>query len=431
MLTVGRQLTIDVIDLDYKGQGVSRIDGYVIFTPGLLVGEKAVVEITKINKSFAEADLIEILTISKKRVHDSSLLGSIELYHLDVLEQIKWQEKVTIETFKKIANLDIALNETITDQRYINYRNKSVFHVIEGPVIKLGLYLKNYLLTETQQFVLSDKVTNKFLNLINRSYLPIETNVLTHVAFRTNEKGQILITFVSKKEDVKGLDFLVKRLKNEEEVVGITLNIKDHPKHILGEQSIVLYGKNEIIETLKNYQLPINDRSFFQINFPVMKKVFNKIEEHLLKDSILIEAYSGIGTIGLSLLDQVKSCVMIESNKENIEMSKLIIDQNHINQIELVEARAEHVIDKYPGDILLVDPPRQGLLQSFVDKVLLMQFKQMIYVSCDVKTLVRDLVLLSEVFEVTDIYPIRMFHHTISIETLVILKRKNSERSEL
>lgn len=431
MLTVGRQLTIDVIDLDYKGQGVSRIDGYVIFTPGLLVGEKAVVEITKINKSFAEADLIEILTISKKRVHDSSLLGSIELYHLDVLEQIKWQEKVTIETFKKIANLDIALNETITDQRYINYRNKSVFHVIEGPVIKLGLYLKNYLLTETQQFVLSDKITNKFLNLINRSYLPIETNVLTHVAFRTNEKGQILITFVSKKEDVKGLDFLVKRLKNEEEVVGITLNIKDHPKHILGEQSIVLYGKNEIIETLKNYQLPINDRSFFQINFPVMKKVFNKIEEHLLKDSILIEAYSGIGTIGLSLLDQVKSCVMIESNKENIEMSKLIIDQNHINQIELVEARAEHVIDKYPGDILLVDPPRQGLLQSFVDKVLLMQFKQMIYVSCDVKTLVRDLVLLSEVFEVTDIYPIRMFHHTISIETLVILKRKNSERSEL
>ena len=162
-----------------------------------------------------------------------------------------------------------------------------------------------------------------------------------------------------------------------------------------------------------------------------MKKVFNKIEEHLLKDSILIEAYSGIGTIGLSLLDQVKSCVMIESNKENIEMSKLIIDQNHINQIELVEARAEHVIDKYPGDVLLVDPPRQGLLQSFVDKVLLMQFKQMIYVSCDVKTLVRDLVLLSEVFEVTDIYPIRMFHHTISIETLVILKRKNSERSDL
>ncbi len=431
MLTVGRQLTVEVIDLDYKGQGVSRIDGYVIFTPGLLVGEKAVVEITKINKSFAEADLIEILTISKKRVHDSSLLGSIELYHLDVLEQIKWQEKVTVETFKKIANLDITLNETITDQRYINYRNKSVFHVIEGPVIKLGLYLKNYLLTETQQFVLSDKVTNKFLNLINRSYMPIETNVLTHVAFRTNEKGQILITFVSKKEDVKGLDFLVKRLKNEEEVMGITLNIKDHPKHILGQQSFVLYGKNEIIETLKNYQLPINDRSFFQINFPVMKKVFDKIEEHLLKNSVLIEAYSGIGTIGLSLLDQVKSCVMIESNKENIEMSKLIIDQNHIHQIELVEARAEHVIDQYPGDVLLVDPPRQGLLQTFIDKVLLMQFKQVIYVSCDVKTLVRDLVLLSEVFEITHIYPIRMFHHTISIETLVILKRKSNERSDL
>ncbi len=267
MLTVGRQIEIEIIDLDYKGQGVARLDGYVIFTPGVLVGEKAIVEITQIKKSFAEANLTELLTISKQRVHDSSLLGSIELYHLSVNEQIKWQEKITRETFSKIAHIDIELDETITDDRFTYYRNKSVFHVMDEPVIKLGLYLKNYLLSETQQFVLADKVSNKFLNLINRSFIPIERNVLKHVMFRTNEKQEILITFVATKEKVKGLDLLLKRLKNEKEVVGITLNIKDNPRQILGQNSIVLYGKNEIIETLDRFELPINDRSFFQLIF--------------------------------------------------------------------------------------------------------------------------------------------------------------------
>ena len=118
MLTAGRQITIDVIDLDFKGQGVSRFDGYVIFTPGLLIGEKAIVEIEKVKKSFANATIIEILKISKDRVHDSSMLGSIELYHLSIEQQIKWQEKITKDTFSKIANINIDLMPTITDDRY-------------------------------------------------------------------------------------------------------------------------------------------------------------------------------------------------------------------------------------------------------------------------------------------------------------------------
>ncbi len=424
MLTVGRQIEIEAIDLDYKGQGVARLDGYVIFIPGLLISEKAIVEIIQINKSFAEAVIIEILSYSKKRVHDSSLLGSIELYHLAVDEQIKWQERITKETFFKIAHRNVNLSETITDDRYTYYRNKSVFHVLDEPVIKLGMYLKNYLLSETQQFVLADKVTNKFLNIINRSFIPIEKGIVKHVVFRTNEKQEILITFVAIKEDVKGLDLLIKRLTNEQEIVGITLNIKDNSRQILGRESIVLYGKNEIVESLGRFDLPINDRSFFQINFPVMKKVFEIIKESLLPNQQLVESYSGIGTFGLALLDQVKSCIMIESNKDNISMAKQIKDTYHLEQIEIIEGRAEQIIDQYEGDCLLVDPPRVGLMKSFVDKVLEMNFKQMIYVSCDVKTLARDVELLSEQYEINSVHPVRMFHHTTAIETLVILSHK-------
>ncbi|QWB96463.1 23S rRNA (uracil(1939)-C(5))-methyltransferase RlmD [Mycoplasmatota bacterium] len=426
MLTVGRQITIEVIDLDFKGQGVSRHEGYVIFTPGLLVGEQAIVEIEKIKKSFANANIVEILKVSKKRVHDSSMLGSIELYHLNVDDQIKWQEKVTRDTFSKIAQINVDLMPTITDQRFTHYRNKSVFHVLDEPMIKVGMYLKNYLLTETQQFVLSDKVTNKFLNLINRSMIPVEKNVLKHIVFRSNEKEEILITFVSTKEEVKGLDLLVKRLSAHEEVQGITLNIKDHQKRILGSKSIVLYGKNLIRQSLNQFELPINDRSFFQINFPVMKKTFNIIKQHLMKDVDVTEAYSGIGVIGLSLLDHIKTLTMIESNHENVLMAENILNKYNIDKVSLIEARAEDIIEEYQADVLIVDPPRQGLMPKLIDKIKDIDFKQIIYVSCDVKTLARDYQLLSEKYDIAYLYPIRMFHHTISIETLMILNKKNN-----
>lgn len=424
MLEIGNKIEIEAIDLDFKGQGVSRIDNYVIFTPGLLKDEKAIVEITKLNKNFAESKLIKLITISKKRTHDSSMLGSIELYHLETNEQIKWQERITKETFSKIAQIDVKLEDTIADDRVINYRNKSVFHVMNHQTIKLGLYLKNFELTETQQFILADKVTNKFLNLINRSLIPVEKDVLTHVVFRSNEEQQILITFVSRKEQVKGLDILIKRLSEHEEVVGITINLKDHPKHILGAKSIVKYGKNEIVERLKHYELPINDRSFFQINFPVMKLVFDKINGYINNHSKIVEAYSGIGVIGLSLLEKAKEVIMIESNKENIQMAQQIIFNHRIANVILVEDKAEDVIENYDGDVLIVDPPRQGLMPTFVDKIKQMNFEQIIYVSCDVKTLARDIQLLSDLYEIKHIHPIRMFPQTISLETLVLLNKK-------
>jgi 23S rRNA (uracil1939-C5)-methyltransferase len=352
------------------------------------------------------------------------MLGSIELYHLSIDEQLKWQEKVTKDTFSKISQKEIELMPTITDERYTNYRNKSVFHVLDEPVIKLGMYLINYLLPETQQFVLSDRITNKFLNLINRSMMPIERNTIKHVVFRTNEKEEILITFVSTKEKVKGLDLLVKRLSSHDEVVGITLNIKDHPKHILGSKSFVLYGKNLITQSLNKFSLPINDRSFFQINFPVMKKAFDVIKEHLLKDVEVTEAYSGIGVIGLSLIDEVKSLTMIESNHANVLMAEEILNQYDIENVSLIEARAEEIIEEYQADVLIVDPPRQGLIKSLVDKIRDIDFSQIVYVSCDVKTLARDYQLLSDLYEISYIYPIRMFHHTTSIETLMILNKK-------
>lgn len=424
MLTVGDMVQLSAIDLDYKGQGVCKPEGYVIFVAGLLVGETAEVQITKLNKSFGEGTILKLLKISKDRTHDTSDLGSIDLYHLHHHQQVAWQEKITKETFKKIGNIDLEITETLKDGRLINYRNKSVFHVLPEPVLKLGLYKKDYTLVQVPLFILADTLTNKFVNLINRISVPIDSDTLKHVVFRTNEKNQILITFVSVKEDVLGLDKLVDKLKRELEVVGITQNIKPNEKQILGDVSYVLYGKNEIDQALRPFDVTINDRSFFQVNWPMMRMVYDVVKTHVKDYKHIVEAYSGIGSIGYTIYDQVDHLTMIESNEENVQMAKQIIEDKALHHIDLINQRAEDVIGEYDGDILIVDPPRNGLFKKFIDQVLHMNFKRMIYLSCDVKTLARDIALLAEKYEITYAYPIRMFPQTTSIETLIILDKK-------
>lgn len=423
MLTVGSIITEKVIDVDYLGQGVIKHDGYVIFVPRLIDGELAKIKITKVKKNFCQGVVVDILEASPDRNLETSQLDALNLYHMIPTRQLAWQEKTTKETFKKIANLDISLDETIYDDRYIHYRNKSVFHVIEDSVLRLGLYdtTKNNIV-DTDDFMLSDVVTNKILKFINDAKFKIEKNGLTHVVFRTNLKGEILITFVSRKDQIRGLTQVVEALQMFSFVIGVTFNVNRNHKVILGKESTTLFGENIIRERLNGVDMLINDRAFFQINLPVIEKAYQLIKDDLMQDDVVLDAYSGIGSIGYYIYDKAKKVIMVESNKQNINLAHQIRDQFDVKNIEIAYQRAELYQVKEPIDKVICDPPRNGLMPEFVNLLLEMKPKKIYYLSCDVKTLSRDINLLKENYEIESIHPIRMFYHTTSLETLVILK---------
>lgn len=424
MLTVGSIIVERAIDVDYQGQGVIKHDGYVIFVPKLMGKELARVEITKVKKNFCKAEVIEILEPSEDRSDLTSDLDALNLYHMKPKRQIAWQEKTTIETFKKIADMDVTLSETISDDRYEYYRNKSVFHVIEDTTLRLGLYdTSKDNLIDTSSFALSDQVTNQVLTFLNNSKFKIEKSVLTQVVFRTNLKGEILITFVSKKEQVRGLAQIVTALKSFNFVVGITFNVNRNHKVILGKESTTLDGVNLIKEHLNGIDLTINDRAFFQINVPVIEKAYQIIKSDLNETDVVIDSYSGIGSIGYYIYDKVKKVIMVESNKQNINLAHQIRDDHVIKNVEIAYQRAEAYQAQEQVDKVICDPPRNGLMPAFIDNLLVLKPKKIYYLSCDVKTLARDIKLLSESYEIEVIYPIRMFYHTTALETLVILKQ--------
>lgn len=429
MLTVGNRIKGLSVDLDYQGQGVIKHDGYVIFVKGLLDQEEALVEITKLRKKFGEAKIIEIIKKSIDRRDDvESILGSCDMVHMTEQKQLLWQKRITEETLKKITGLDLTVEDVITDHKARHYRNKSVFHVMEDRLLKLGLYQKDfYKLVKVDSFSLADEKTNEVLKLLNDSNIIIDSKILKYVVCRTNPKGEILVTLVAKSSDFLGLEKIMNVLKTVKNIVGLTLNMMDDQTSILGSKSYTMFGENRINEPLGGIDIFLDDRSFYQINPPVIEKAYALMKAHMKDNLSIIDSYSGVGSIGFYLADKAKKVVMIESNEEAIDNANLTKSRYAYHHIDVVLGRAEEVIDQYDADILIVDPPRNGLLPEFIDKILLKEYQQIFYLSCDAKTLARDLVSLHDKYHIESVYPLKMFYQTSSLETLVFLNKKTQE----
>lgn len=425
MLTVGNRLVATAIDLDYLGQGVVKHEGYVIFVPHLLIGETAEIKITKIKNQYAEAKIEHRLTDSQDRFHHpDSMYGGADLLHLSHQAQCEWQRRITSETLKKIGDIEFFVDEILSDSKATHYRNKSVFHVMDSPILKLGLYASDHQkLIQARTYILADEPTNKILSFLYDHPVIIDHKSCSHLVIRTNPTGEALVTMVSTKPLFKGQNEFVERLKSLDFVIGITLNIRDNPKHILGRHSIVLYGDNLMTEPLGSLDVTITDRSFFQVNLPVSMMAYDIIKREILRNCVVIDAYSGIGSIGFYISDVVRKVMMIESNKESILMANKIKENHQLNHVDIICDQAEVVMKHLSAEVIITDPPRNGLMPEMIEHIIKSTVTQMFYLSCDVKTLARDLKMLTHSFEITKIIPIRMFPQTTEMETLVILKR--------
>lgn len=426
MLTVGSVIYGTAIDLDYLGQGVIKHEGYVIFVKGLLTGEYAEIIITSLKKKFAEGKVIKRIKDSKDRAHETHVLGSLDLYHLSLDKQLEWQKKLTKDTLKKIGQLDIDIDDVLTDHEDLYYRNKSAFHVISKDYLSLGLYHNNHDLMEVKHFLLAGKTTNQLLAFIYSNKIKIEKHMVRHVLFRENDLGEVLVTLVVEKKAFFGLDDLISLLSSQEKVIGITLNMKSSDSKILGEKSYTYYGENRIMMPLGDHRISIDDLSFFQVNTKMMHLTYDVIKSWLKPQKRLLDAYAGVGSIGYYVYDFASNVSMIESNPRAHEKAKQYQEEHQLTQVDLYLDQSESAISSIDADILIVDPPRQGLHPHMIAHLNNQVYDQIIYLSCDVKTLARDLNLLKDTYDIKKVLPIRMFFHTTELETLTLLEPKSN-----
>ena len=197
---------------------------------------------------------------------------------------------------------------------------------------------------------------------------------------------------------------------------------------VLGKKSKVLYGEDFIRDDINGVMFKVSHRSFYQVNPNQTEELYKKAIDYaeLSPNDIVIDAYCGIGTIGLSVANYCKTVLGVEVVKQAIEDAIDNAKINNISNAKFVAGKAEDVIKSwanYDVDALFIDPPRKGCAKTFLDTIIEMKIPKIVYISCNVATLARDLnVLQAAGYDVKEVTPFDMFPQTSHIEAVAKLR---------
>ena len=393
----------------------------------MLKGETGLVRILKDKKSYFIGELLNLKTRSNQRVdvENPDDLHYAPLLHLSISAQLEWQQKITEETFRKIAKMDVSIDPILYDKRDLGYRNKITVHIQKQERLKIGVFAaQSHRLYPINHMILAADVIQKTLDKLNEIFqmVSLQDDTLKHITIRSHQQ-KVMIIFCTKEKTWVEKDVIISHL-NLPFITSIYQNILETDFENLGKESILLYGEEALEINFGGLKFPVKPGAFFQVNTPVALKMYEKVKS-LISGKTVIDAYAGMGSIGQFISSDVEQVYAIESNHDAVESAKLSIENNQIKNVEVIENDVSLAIEQYlsKSDTIVFDPPRSGLDDTTKAMLLEKPVSEIIYVSCDLKTLVRDINTLKALYKVTSITPIKMFFHTIETETIVRLEK--------
>ncbi|WP_412031674.1 23S rRNA (uracil(1939)-C(5))-methyltransferase RlmD [Metamycoplasma buccale] len=432
------------IELSYEGYGVIRdANKYPIFVENMLINEIADIKLFKVTQNYSYARVLNFIKFSPDRIdtNNPKLLnsGSAPLLILSYENQLKFKQKIVNSLFSRQLKYD-KVKEIIPSPSIFNYRNKLTVQVeSDEKGVKFGFYQKNsHTLIEQDSYDLASKEINDLLVYINKIVNEkfdenswVKKTLLNTITIKfskkTNELQIILGCKNSQPIDKKFINSLVKKYPK---ISIIKLTYKDD-KNKFGKY-VTLANKNKITYKVDKLKFAVLPSAFYQVNELQMHKMYNHLQKslNLTGSEYIVDAYSGVGTIGMFLTNKARKVICVEVNKQSIECGKLNSRSNGLTNVEFVHQDATRffdrdVINKDKFDIVVFDPPREGLNKNIINVFHHNKIKKIAYISCNPRTLVRDLeLIINKGYEIKEVQPFDMFPHTYHIETLVILELK-------
>ena len=445
---------IDIDGMGHDGQGVGRVEGFTVFVLHALPGDKLKIKILKVKKTYAYGKLIDIIKPSAHRVNPVCpsffKCGGCQLQHLVYSEQLKLKKQQIIDNIQRIGKLeDVVIRDVIGMTKPERYRNKAQFPVGIGSGSKdiaIGFYApRSHNIVEIEscyiQHEMNDDVIKRVKDWMRKYHITPYDEVtgkglVRHIFTRVGLKsGEVMVVLITNGTKIPHKDDLIKNICGiSDHIVSIVQNINTKRTNvILGEQNIVLWGKDSIIDYIGDVKFRISPMSFYQVN-PVQTEVlYNKALEYagLTGNETVFDIYCGIGTISLFLAKKAKKVIGVEIVPEAIEDAKQNAELNYIENTEFYVKAAEEVVPElyakgYKADVVVVDPPRKGCDEALLDTIIKMQVEKIVYVSCNPSTLARDLRYLEDGgYKTMEVQPVDMFPHTAHVKTVVWMSRVN------
>lgn len=449
---VGQRFPLTIKRIGINGEGLGYYKRKIVFIPGALPEEVVVAEVTNVAPRFIEAKVHKLRQASPQRVTPKDAtygqVGGIELEHLSYPGQLAFKKDVVVQALEKFKPQGYAkynITDTVGMETPWHYRNKAQFQVreIDGH-LAAGLYApSSHTLIDLPEFAtqtdLTMKIIRTVLKLVESLGIPVfdETKnagiLKTLVVRESFSTGEAQLTFITNSPKLPQKHALITAIQAElPEVVSIMQNI-NKGKNVLvwGDQTIHLAGQETIMETLNGVHFELTARAFFQLNPVQTAKMYNLVQDalDLTPEDRLVDAYCGVGTIGLSLANQVAEVRGMDTIADSIEAAKHNAAINDIQNVEYAVGAAENLLPEWLDNgfvptALVVDPPRTGLDQKLIDAILDSRPLKFVYVSCNPSTLARDLKALVHTYQVEKIQPLDMFPQTARVEAVVTLTLK-------
>lgn len=372
--------------------------------------------------------------------------GGCPLLGLDYAAQLKQKEEKVRALVGKYGPVHPIRG---MEQPY-HYRNKviSTFATGWGGKLTSGIYAANsHKVLPVESCLLQDEVLDKTMQAVRAAanacrYQTYDedkgTGLVRHCLLRRGvATGQVMVVLVTAQPVLPGAKNFVKALLTEAAQRGVTVttvvqNVNSRKTSVvLGEAEKVLYGKGFILDTLCGKTYAISPRSFYQINHAQTEVLYGLAVEaaKLTGKEVVLDAYCGIGTIGLTAADHAKQVVGVELNRDAVQDAIGNARHNGVKNARFFAADATRWIGEAAAagekaDVIFMDPPREGSTPEFLASVARMAPKRVVYVSCNPVTLARDLATLTKLgYKAEGFTPVDMFPHTEHIETVVLLSK--------
>ena len=449
---VGDRFPLTIRRLGVNGQGIGYFKHKVCFVPGALPHEVIVAEVTKVHPRYLEGKLHRLRKPSRDRVtpRDSyaNVAGGFELEDLAYRQQLRFKCQVVIDSLEKFQPFGYRaydVRPTIPAPDEYGYRNKATFQVrmVDGHVAA-GLYKTgSHDLVDIKecavQMPTTMKVIQALVKMIEDLKIPVYDEahnsgiIKTLVVRESVATGEVQVTFITNSPKLIHKHQLLGMIAEQlPEVTSVMQNVNpgDTPL-VWGDRMIHLAGEEAITESLMGLDFKLSARSFLQLNPVQTETLYEEAAKalDLQPTDTLVDAYAGIGTIGLSLASRVKAVWGMETIPEAVADAQENAQLNRISNAHYEVGAAEDVMprwrqDGHHFDALVVDPPRTGLDDQLIDQILKENPRKFAYVSCSMASLARNLRRLTSVYHVDYIQPVDMMPQTPRCEAVVKLSRR-------
>mgnify|MGYP001223285182 FL=1 len=458
--------TVEVIDAGAKGKSVGKApDGRVIFLTNAVPGDVVDVMTTKKRKAYFEGVATNFHTFSDRRTEPVcqhfGTCGGCKWQHMGYEHQLYFKQKEVENNLKRIGNLELPDTTPIlgSKEQYF-YRNKMEFSFSDSRWLTqkeinsdeeiddrnaLGFHIpgmwdkildikkchlqqdpSNVIRLETKSFANKNGLT--FFNPRKQEGL------LRTLMIRTSSTGEIMVLIQFFEEDTKNRELLLNHLKETfPEITALLYVINSKGNDTIYDQDVICFaGRDHIFEEMEGLQFKINAKSFYQTNSAQAYELYKVARDFagLTGDELVYDLYTGTGTIAQFVSKKAKKVIGVESVPEAIEDAKANALHNNISNVDFYVGDMKNVFnDDFIAahgqpDVIITDPPRDGMHKQVVEQLLQVAPPKIVYVSCNSATQARDLALMKEQYKVTKVQPVDMFPQTHHVENVVLLEKR-------